>query len=70
MQSQQTVCSSYSLCHYNTWTHREKQVVTTLFAELTSVKFATQLQGIKSRQGTASARKALKSNLQKYDEVK
>lgn len=51
-------------------THRDKQVVKALFAKLTSVKFATQLQGIKSRQGTASARKALESNLQKYDEVK
>jgi len=40
----------------NTWTHCDKQVVKALFAGSTSVRFATQIQGIKSRQGTTFAK--------------
>ena len=51
-------------------THRDRQVAKALIAELTSVKFATKLQGIQSRQGTASAKKGLATNLQKYSDIK
>ncbi len=51
-------------------THRDRQVLKSLLAELTSVKFAAKLQGLHSRQGTASAKRALVPNLQKYADIK
>ncbi len=51
-------------------THRDRQVLKALLAELTSVNFTAKLQGLQSRQGTASAKKALRTNLQKYDDIK
>ena len=36
-------------------THRDRQVVKALFAELTSVKFTAKLQGLQSREGTVAA---------------
>ena len=48
-------------------THRDRQVVKALFAELTSVKFATKLQGI---QGTHSAKAISRPNLQKYSDIR
>lgn len=50
--------------------HRDRQVVKALFAELTSVKFTAKLQGIKSRQGTASAKSSLRPNLEKYSNIR
>ena len=38
-------------------THRDRQVLKGVMASLTSTKFAAELQGISSRQVTASARK-------------
>lgn len=38
-------------------THRDKQVVKALLAELTSTKYAAKLQGLESRQGTATAKR-------------
>lgn len=51
-------------------THRDRQVAKALIAELTSVRFATKLQGIQSRQGTTSAKNRLVINLQKYSDIK
>lgn len=41
-----------------------------LFAELTSVNFTAKLQGIQGRQGTQSAKAALRPSLQKYSDIK
>ena len=51
-------------------THRDRQVMKALFAELTSVNFTTKLQGLHSRQGTTSAKKALSPNLHKFADIK
>ena len=51
-------------------THRDRQVLKALLAELTSVKFSSFLQGIKSRQGTAKAKNDFKTNLKKFSSVK
>ena len=50
-------------------THRDRQVVKALLAELTSVNFATKLQGLHSRQGTTTAKKALSSHLVKFSNI-
>ncbi len=50
--------------------HRDRQVLKALMAEMTSVKFATQLQGISSRQGTTSAKRTLKPRLEKYSDIR
>ena len=50
-------------------TPRDKQVVKGLLAEVTSVKFTAELQGIESRFGTTNAKQKLKSNLQHYKEI-
>ena len=51
-------------------THRDRQVVKALFAELTSVKFTAKLQGLQSRQGTVAAKTALASSLLTYADIK
>ena len=51
-------------------THRDRQVMKALIAELTSVTFTTKLQGISSRTGTTTAKKTLQSNLQKYSAIR
>ena len=48
-------------------THTDRQIVKAIFAELTSVNFATKLQGVKSRQGTT---KSIPYQLQRYEEIK
>ena len=51
-------------------THRDRQVVKALLAELTSINFATKLQGLCSRQGTTTAKRALVSNLKTFSDIK
>lgn len=60
----------FSSCLKYMDTHRDRQAVKALFAELTSVRFATKLQGLKSRQGTASAKKALQSGLHRFEDIR
>ena len=50
--------------------HRYRLVSKGLMAELTSIKFASKLQGVKSRKGTTSARNHLFSGLQQHDEIR
>ena len=50
--------------------HRYRQVAKALLAELTSVSFTTKLQGLKSRQGTTTAKKALPHHLSKFENIK
>ena len=47
-------------------TPRDRQVAKGLIAELTSVKFTSMLIGVKSRQGATSVKKALRTNLERY----
>ena len=47
-------------------THRDRQVLTALTAELTSISCASQLQGIQSRKGVRNAMTSLQPNLQNY----
>ena len=51
-------------------THRDRQVLKAVMTSLTSTKFAAELQGISSRQGTASARKSVVTALKTYDDIK
>ena len=44
--------------------HRDRQVVKALLAELTSINFSAKLQGTHSRQGTSAATRSLRTNLQ------
>ena len=46
--------------------HRDRQVLKALFAELTNISFAARLQGIKSRKGTRNAIKSVKAHLLHY----
>ena len=50
-------------------TPRDKQLIKGLIAELTSINFTSKLQGIESRQGTRSAKSALKCNLKHYTDI-
>ena len=50
-------------------TPRDKQLIKGLIAELTSITFTAKLQGIESRQGTRSAKSALKCNLKHYTDI-
>ena len=50
--------------------HRDRQVVKALFAEITSVNFAAKLQGIQSRQGTSAAKRSLLTNLEHFSQIK
>ena len=47
--------------------HRDRQVLKAVVAELTNTSFTSRLQGIQSRKGTASARQAFKTNLSHYE---
>ena len=51
-------------------THRDKQVMKAIMAQLTSARFAAKLQGISSRQGITSAKSQVSSHLVKYAEIK
>ena len=51
-------------------THSDRQVLKAVMAFLTSTKFAAELQGISSQQGTASARKSVVTALERYDDIK
>ena len=62
-------CIFQSLLEYMD-THRDRQVVKALFAELTSVKFTAKLQGLQSREGTCAAKTALASSLLTYADIK
>ena len=46
--------------------HRDRQVLKALVAELTNTKFVAKLQGIQSRKGVRNATKSLHSNLKLY----
>ena len=50
--------------------HRDRQVVKALLAELTNISFASKVQGILSRKGTASATKSFKSDLLHYQHIR
>ena len=50
--------------------HRDRQVVKALVAELTNTSFAARLQGLKSRKGTSRAREAVTSHLQQYEQIR
>ncbi len=50
--------------------HRDRQVVKALVAEVTSIKFTAELQGISSRQGTTSAKASLLPRLNAYSEIR
>ena len=50
--------------------HRDRLILKGLMAELTSIRFASKLQGVKSRKGTTSARNHLFSGLQQPDEIR
>lgn len=43
--------------------HRDWQVLKSLFAELTNISFTARLQGVKSRKGTRNATKSVQSRL-------
>jgi hypothetical protein len=50
--------------------HRDRRVVKALLAELTNISFASKVQGIHSRKGTASASKSFKSELLQYQHIR
>ena len=50
--------------------HRDRLILKGLMAELTSIRFASKLQGVKSRKGTTSGRNHLFSGLQRYAEIR
>ena len=50
--------------------HRDKQILKGLMAELTNTSFTSRLQGLHSRKGTANARKQLASGLQQYGDIR
>ena len=47
-------------------THRDKQVIKALIAEVSNVTFTSKLQGLQSRRGTRNAKQNVCSNLKKY----
>ena len=50
--------------------HRDRRVVKALLVELTNIRFASKVQGIQSRKGTASASKSFKSELLHYQHIR
>ena len=46
------------------------RIVKALLAELTNISFASRLQGIQSRKGTANAAKSFKSDLLHYERIR
>ena len=51
-------------------THRDRQVVKALFAELTSINFTAKIQRIQNRQGTSNAKKSVTAHLKRYEDIK
>ena len=47
-------------------THKDKQVIKALIAEVSNVTFTSKLQGLQSRHGTRNAKQNVCSNLKKY----
>ena len=47
-------------------THKDKQVIKALIAEVSNVTFTSKLQGLQSRRGTRNAKQNVCSNLKKY----
>ena len=47
-------------------THRDKQILKTLIAEVSNVAFTAKLQGLQSRHGTRNAKQNVHNNLEKY----
>ena len=50
--------------------HRDRQVLKYLLAELTNISFAARMQDIKSRKGTRAAAKAVPTHLLHYSNIK
>ena len=50
-------------------TPRDRQVMKGIISHITSIKFSTKLQGLKSKQGTMAAKKAFIPKLQKYKSI-
>ena len=50
--------------------HRDRRVVKALIAEVTSIRFASHVQGIQSRKGTTNATKSFKSDIIHYQHVR
>lgn len=50
--------------------HRDRQVLKALIADLTSTNFTAKLQGVKSRKGTRNAIKSLPSHLLQYSDIR
>lgn len=46
-------------------THRDRQVVKALIAEITNISFTSKLQELQSRRGTRSAKESVRTNLHK-----
>ena len=51
-------------------THRDRQVLKSVIASITSVNFTTSLQGISSKQGTRNAKKKVNVDLVRYQDIK
>ena len=51
-------------------THRDRQILKGLVAELRSTRFASRLQGLHSRKGTSNARRHLNLGLQQYSQIR
>ena len=50
-------------------TERDRQIIKTIIAEISSTKFAAQLQGIQNRTSIARARSFLPHQLYLYEEI-
>ena len=50
--------------------HRDRQILKALIAELTNTSFAAKLQGLKSRKGTKSATSSVRSHLKLYTDIR
>ena len=51
-------------------THRDKQVLKALIAEVSDIAFTAKLQGIQSRSGTRNAKQNVRNNLEKYQAIR
>lgn len=50
--------------------HRDRQVLKALIADLTNTSFAAKLQGVKNRKGTRNASKSVSSHLLHYSKIR
>ena len=50
-------------------THRDKQVLKALIAEVSDIAFTAKLQGIQSKSGTRNAKQNVRNNLEKYQVI-